>query len=418
MKVLFVNQYYWPDVAATSQMLTDLCEHLAQRGHDVEVLCSTGQYDNGTSTPGKPARRESHNGVNIRRVPATGFGKRSMLGRIVDYLSFHLVVGLRVLLTGRRHDVLVTLTTPPLIGIYATVVSRLSLGQVRHVCWVMDLHPDCEFALGLFNRDNPLALVLDWLNGLHFRQADRCVALGRHMARRLIDKRVDAEKITVIPVWGHDLANTDVAEAEAVSPDRFVVMYSGNAGLAHTFESICQAMLALKDDQRFAFVFAGGGRRMREIRSFVERHCLKNVRFEDYVPRLQLASWLAVGDVHLISLRPGLAGMAVPSKLYGVMAAGRPVAFAGPRSCETADAIAQADCGKTFDVDDADGLVDFLKALADDPVERRRLGANARSAFEQHYQRQTCCQQWMPVLEELAQDDPEHVDWPNRLPCR
>ena len=418
MRLLFVNQYYWPDVAATSQMLTDLCEHLAQQGHDVNVLCSTGQYDNGTSTPVKPARRQSHNRVNIRRVRATGFGKRSMLGRIVDYLSFHVAVGLRVLLTGKRYDVLVTLTTPPLICIYATAVSRLSLGQVRHICWVMDLHPDCEFALGMLRRDNPLAYLLDWLNGLHFRRADRCIVLGKHMAQRLIEKHVDPERITKIPVWGHDLAQEDTKAFEPSSTDKFVVMYSGNAGLAHTFESICQAMLTLKDDQRFAFVFAGGGRRMRQIRSFAEQHSLENVRFEDYVPRPQLASWLALGDVHLISLRAGLAGMAVPSKLYGVMAAGRPAVFVGPRSCETADTIAEADCGRTFDVDDSDGLVEFLNALADDPVERRRLGNNARIAFEQHYQRQTCCQQWMPVLEELTQGLPERIDWRKRLPCR
>ena len=110
--------------------------------------------------------------------------------------------------------------------------------------------------------------------------------------------------------------------------------------------------------------------------------------------------------------------MAVPSKLYGVMAAGRPAAFVGPGSCETSDAIVQADCGRTFDADDSDGLVGFLKALADDPVERRRLGDNARNAFEQRYQRRTCCQQWTPVLEGLAEDQAERVDWRNRLPCR
>jgi len=414
MRILFVNQYYWPDLAATSQMLTDLCEYLAQQGHDVNVLCSTGEYDTGVSPQQTlPAGLQQHNGVHIHRVRATGFGKRSMAGRIVDYMTFHLAVGLRVLFATRRYDVVVTLTTPPLIGIYATLIRKPGPGGRRHVCWVMDLHPDCEIALGLFSRGNPLVRLLGWLNGQHFRKADRCVVLGKQMAQRLIDKHVDPDKITTIPVWGHDLTPADTQDGKAIADcdlpslpaDRFVVMYSGNAGLAHTFEAICQSMRTLDSDGRFLFLFAGGGRRMQEIKTFAQQHSLQNVRFADYVAREQLGRWLTQGDVHLISLRPGLEGMAVPSKLYGAMAASRPVAFIGPRSCETADAIAEADCGRTFDVDDAAGLTAFLMALANDPAERTRLGNNARSAFEQHYQPHICCQQWTPLLESLTQQN-------------
>ena len=410
MRILFVNQYYWPDLAATSQMLTDLCEHVARQGHEVHVLCSTGQYDHGAPLPRQRPRRERRHDVHIRRLGATGFGKHRLFGRIVDYLSFHLLVGLRLLLRGRRYDLIVTLTTPPLIGVYATVARWLSFGRTRHVCWVMDLHPDCEFALGLFRRGNPGARFLAWLNDGHFRRADGCVVLGPHMRQRLLDKGVDGDRITTIRLWGHDPASADAepdaaplaAALPAPAADRCVVMYSGNAGLVHTFEAICRTMLALRDDPRFVFLFVGGGRRMGELRRFVAAHGLTHVHFAGYVPRPALAGSLALGDVHLVSLRPGLSGLAVPCKLYGIMAAGRPVAFVGPSACETAEAIAAADCGGVFDVDDAVGLTRFLQMLADDPTRRRHLGANARSAFAEHHRAEVCCSQWDPLLATMA----------------
>jgi glycosyltransferase involved in cell wall biosynthesis len=398
MKVLFVNQYYWPDLAATSQMLGDLCEHLARHGHDVHVLCSTGHYDHGTRTEPAAPRYELRNGVHIHRVSATGFGKRSMVGRIIDYLTFHLIIGLRTLLSGHRYDAIVTLTTPPLIGLYATFVRAMTFGHTKHVCWVMDLHPDIEFELGVFRRTSPVPRLLDYLNSMHFRFADRCVALGPHMADRIVAKRVKLDCIRAIPVWGHDLEDHDPVQPN----DKFTVMYSGNAGLAHTFTAICQAALRLQSDERFEFLFVGGGRRMREVQRFKDKHNLDNVVIRSYVPREELGRSLRQADIHLISLRDNLAGCAVPSKLYGIMAAARPVVFIGPGSCETADAIRDADCGKALDTDDTDGLIEFLITCADDPQLCKLMGDNARRAFEHHYQPSVCCERWRPLLEELV----------------
>lgn len=404
MKLLFVNQYYWPDLAATSQMLTDLCEHMAKQGHQVHVLCSRGHCDHGTNLAIDTPPYEHHHGVHIHRVAATGFGKANIPGRLMDYASFHALVGLRTLLAAGRYDAIVTLTTPPLIGIYATIVRTISLGRTRHVCWVMDLHPDCEFELGVFSRRNPIAQLLNWLNGLHFRKANRCVALGPHMARRLHDKGVDPRRIDIIPVWGHDL---DPSPATPFGPDHatFTVMYSGNAGLAHNFDAVCETARLLRDDGRFVFQFVGGGRRMTEVQAFARKHQLLNIRLGGYVPREHLARSLRQANVHLITLRDGMAGIAVPCKLYGIMAAARPAIFIGPEHCETADAIRAADCGRTLTTGNVLGLVETLREYAGDPELCRRLGENARRAFEQHYQPHLCCEQWRPMLERLNTDE-------------
>jgi colanic acid biosynthesis glycosyl transferase WcaI len=406
LKLLFINQYYWPDYAATAQVLTDLAEALAARGDEVHVLCSRGKYDDGSGVPRSLLRHEERRGVHIHRLTATGFGKRTKLGRVLDYLSFHLLIGLRILLTGWRYDGLITLTTPPLVGLYATPVKWLA--RRRHICWVMDLHPDCEFELGMVRRSNPLARLADWLNGLHFRHADRCVVLGDYMARRLRDKRVPAERITAIPIWGHaasglpDDAQPNPLRRQWGLEGKFVVMYSGNAGLIHTFDAICQAALRLRDQERIVFLFVGGGRRIAEIQAFGQRHALANIRIMPYVPREHLGQSLALGDVHLISLREGMAGVAVPSKLYGIMAAGRPAVFVGPQACETADAIRAAPCGRTVGAADADGLAAALTELADNPDLRRRYGAGARAAYQEHYRPEVCVRQWCDLVDEVG----------------
>jgi len=406
MKLLFINQFYWPDMAATSQMMVDLCEQLATHGHEVHVLCSRGQYDAGTRAGQRAARHEVHNGVHIHRVTATGFGKKSMLGRVLDYASFHLLIGLRTLLTGGRYDAVITLTTPPLIGVYATILRRLT--RTKHLCWVMDLHPDCEFELGVFQRNALLPRLFDKLNAMHFRHANRCVVLGDHMARRLTDKGVSPDRLSVIPVWGHDFTDPDQQwSTPQASPLRreldlegkFVVMYSGNAGLVHTFDAVCAAALRLADDPRFVFLFVGGGRRLDEVRAFQAKHNLENIRVRGYFPREQLDQSLTMANVHLITLRDGMAGIAVPCKLYGIMAAGRPSIFIGPDSCETADAIREFECGAALKTDDADGLIRTLLDLVADPAYCASLGRNARMAFDNRYNPNHCAALWREMLE-------------------
>ncbi|QNN22078.1 glycosyltransferase family 4 protein [Planctomycetales bacterium ZRK34] len=393
MKILFVNQFYWPDVAATAQLMVDLCEDLAHQGHDITVLCSRGQYDDGTGAP--TPKRETHNGVNIRRLSAAGFGKRSTLGRVIDYASFHLLCGGYLLRHTRKFDIIVTLTTPPLIGLYATWFK----GKSKHVCWAMDLHPDIEFEMGLWSRRNPVWRIFDWLNGLHFRRADAVVALGGRMMVRLVNKHVQQLRIEVITPWspGDDVQAMERSPWRDTQPwaDKFVVMYSGNAGLIHTFDAVTAAMRELRDDDRFAFVFIGGGKRLAEIDDALA------VKMP-YQPREMLGESLAAADVHLVTLRDGMSGTAVPCKLYGIMAAARPTIYLGPADSDTAIDINQSDAGLTLATDDAAGLVAALRKLADDEAERKRLAANARTAFEQHHSRAACCRRWIDLLESLG----------------
>ncbi len=400
-RLLFINQYYWPDHASTAQHLADLAEALAAEGFECHVLCGQGAYK-----PGSPRlpKQEIHNNVHIHRVPATSLGRRSTLTRMIDYLSFYArAVALALFLP--RFDAVVTLTTPPIIGLVGTILRRLK--GTRHVYWSMDLHPDASLAVGHLS-PNRLVRSLAWLSDFVYRQADKVVVLGPYMADRIIAKKARPDRVTQVPVWsrrdevyplarqGHPL------RASLGLSDKFVAMYSGNLGIAHSFEEFLEAARRLQVREDIVFLFVGGGPRLAEVRAAKECEGLDNVVLLDYFPREQLHVSLSVADVHLISMRREMTGIVVPGKLYGVMASGRPAIFVGPEHCESADTIRQADCGLTIRLGDVAGLVEGLTRLAADQALAQQMGARGRAAFLSNYEKTHCCARWNALIGDLV----------------
>ena len=410
--LLFVNQHYTPDVAATGQCLADLAEHLASDGYDVEVMASRTRY--GAGQVAAPAR-EIVNGVRVTRLAATGFGRRTHLGRIADYASFYMKV-LAKLLFGRRYDGVVFLTTPPLISL-AGWIARVVRGQ-RYGIWSMDLHPEAEVAAGMLREGSFAARVFAWLDARAYRSADFVVDLGAYMQQRVLAKGVDPSKVRSVHIWGgrgesETPAGPNPLTSHFSLDGKFVVMYSGNAGIVHDFGPVLEAMRVLRDDARIFFLFVGGGPRRAEVEAFARRERLTNFAYHDYVPRELLAHSLSVAHAHLISLRREFVGVSVPSKLYGAMASARPILFVGPERCETADAIADAGCGVTVDPYDdgdraaGDRVAHVIRSWVDAPAVARALGARARDAFLERYEHHRCCTAFEGVLRSAWGGQPE-----------
>jgi glycosyltransferase involved in cell wall biosynthesis len=401
--LLFVNQHYTPDVAATGQCLADLAEHLASDGYDVEVLASRTRY--GAEQVSAPAR-EVLNGVRVARVSTTGFGRRTHIGRVIDYASFYVAV-LAKLLFGRRYDGVVFLTTPPLISLIGRIAHALR-GQ-RYGIWSMDLHPEAEIAAGMLRDRSLTARVLSWLDARAYRGADFVVDLGAYMQQRVLRKGVPASRSHTVNIWGGRAEETPSLGHRHLTREleldgRFVVMYSGNAGIVHDFGAVFEAMRVLRDDPHIFFLFVGGGPRRAEVESFARREGLTNFAYRDYFPREMLQHSLSVADVHLISLRQPFVGISVPSKLYGAMASARPILFVGPARCETADAIREARCGMTVDPHDGGDvaagrrIAEALRAWADVPWVGEELGARGRSAFMERYGHEQSCASFESIV--------------------
>ena len=372
-------------------------------GHEVRVICSRGRYLEGKGTA---PRREDRNGVSVQRVAATSFGKRSLLGRLIDYLSFHALATAGVLF-GRSADVVVTLTTPPLIGLCGRLASAFR--GTKHVNFVMDLHPDAEFECDMIRRRSFAGQFFSKIAGSILRQADMNVVLGRFQGARVRNWGVDQSKITEIPVWsdGDEIAPVPHAENPLRERmgwnDRFVVMYSGNAGIVHVFDEILDAAGRLaQTDPEVLFVFVGGGPRKAEIEAGVEAKKLKNVQFLNYFDRSELRFSLSAADVHFMSLSPRHVGVAVPGKLYGILAAGRPVLFVGSPQSDSAATILGAKAGSIFAIGEGGELAGEILELKSNPDKCREQGERGRAHFMKHHERAVCVAAWCTLLESMA----------------
>jgi glycosyltransferase involved in cell wall biosynthesis len=272
----------------------------------------------------------------------------------------------------------------------------------------MDLHPDAEVATGMLEEDRVPARLLHALNDAGYRNADFVVDLGTHMKRRIRQKEVPDDRLHTIPVWNkkeeiYPISHDDnPLRGDLGLAGTFVVMYSGNAGRAHRFEEVLAVMKRLDGHPDIEFVFVGEGPQKERIETFAETHDLSNFRYLPYFPREDLKYSLPMADVHLMTLREEMAGIAVPGKLYGIMAAGRPALMVGPEASESGETIRGYDAGHVVDpsreVDPEQTLYDSVLRLYSDDEERKRLGENGRQAFLETFERDVCCQTWEDLL--------------------
>jgi glycosyltransferase involved in cell wall biosynthesis len=398
VKVLLLNQYFHPDLSATAQMLTDLAEDLAASGLEVTALATRGSYLGGGALPA----RDEHKGVAIRRLWATSLGKRSLVHRGLDYASFYASAAL-ALATMPRQDVVVALTTPPLIAA-AGLVAR-SLRGSRLVYWVQDLYPEVAVAFGVMSPGSPAARLMGAVSRAVLSRADAVVALGEAMRERCVAAGARPDRTAVIPNWADGAAVRPVPHeenplrAELAGDARCLVMYSGNMGRGHDLGTLLEAARRLRHRRDVAFLFQGDGARRAEVERTAAG--LSNLRLGPYQPRERLAASLSAGDLHLVSLDPPLGGLIEPSKLYGVMAAGRPALFVGPAGSEVARTLTREGCGAAFENGDAEGLSAAIAALADDPARREEMGRRAREALLARYDRRVATARFAELVRSL-----------------
>lgn len=402
MHVLLLNQAFYPDIVSTAQMSRDLADTLVRRGHKVTAVASRSIY----GSKGAVLPKSDHvDGIEIRRVGASLFGKSGIAARAADFGLFYLLAAGKVL-TGPKPDVVVSFTTPPFIAAVG-LLTRLLRGS-RAVYWVMDLYPDLPVATDVMDPDSFSTGFFERLNRFVLRHSDADVVLGRCMRDRVIAKGTPGERVHEIPVWADTSGITGIARDD--SPyrkewnlgDAFTVMYSGNFGIGHETGTICRAMLRLRDRADIKFVFVGGGKRREEVEAFIRDNQLANAAWHEYVPRERLGESLAVADVHLISLKEGVEGIMVPSKLFGNMASARPSIFIGHPSSEIARVLEETRSGLCVREGDDAALVDAILELKGNPALAADMGARARRDMQGRFDRDTAAGQFVDLLESLT----------------
>jgi putative colanic acid biosynthesis glycosyltransferase WcaI len=399
LRILVFNRSYYPDVEATGQLLTELCGDLAAV-HDVHVVAGQPNF---VLIEGRwLMQADCHQGVNITRVRNFRFSKKSLIGRVVGLLSY-LILAFWVGLRSARPDVIIVETDPPVLGVLGVLLKRWH--RCRLIYYLQDLYPEVGIALGRM-KPGMMTKALHWATQVGLRGADRVIVLGEDMRAKVIRRGIPSAKMALVPNW----ADTDLIYprprtnpfAEVAPPDdAMVVMYSGNLGLSQNLDQLLEVARDLRD-MPIRFYVVGEGAAKERLISKARDWNLSNVRFFSYQAKEKLGESLAAADVHFIPLRRGLAGAIVPSKLYGVLAAGVPFIAAVDADSEVAQVASATGAGLVIQPDSVSELSATLHWCLQNRTKLPAMGHRGRAIAETHFSRPVCVKSFQQVIASVA----------------
>ena len=398
-RVVLVNRFYWPDQSATSQLLTDLAEHIASSGTRVVIVTSRLRY---TSSKERLPPIDRHNDVEIRRVWTTGFDRTSLAGRAFDFLTFYLFASLALIKIVQRGDFVVAKTDPPLIQIFAWFATWIKRGRL--VNWCQDLFPEVVYAVAEQRNRGAIGATLHRLRNFALHRSEMNITISNEMSKTLVAQGVDKSRIQVIRNWCDPTIAPISSSANALRQrwglkGHFVLGYSGNLGRAHIPDKMHLLINELADIASLRFLFVGSGHGMKWLRQQCHQEGHNHVIFKPYQPRETLSLSLSVPDIHLVSLRSGCQNFLAPSKYYGILAAGRPIAFLGDRDCELAEEIEQSQFGTILDIDHVQTWRDQILDMIKNKAELAAMGSNARRAYEAQFTARKSLDAWSRVID-------------------
>jgi len=389
-------------------MVSGLAFELASTGKDVHVITSRQLYDKpGADLPANEITR----GVHVHRVGTTRFGRSRLLGRAIDYLSFYFSSWRCALSLARQGDIIIAKTDPPMISLVGMVAAKQQGAKL--VNWVQDIYPEIAIEFGVPFLIAPVRRVLFWLRDKSLKAATSNVVLGRLPARLVLARGVPLDAVTIIHNWSDDdeivpVAHVDNRLRQAWGlGDKFVVGYSGNLGRTHEFLTVLSVSERFRNNHRIVFLVIGGGHQNDALAREVGLRGLdRSFLFVAYQDAAQLKYSLGAPDVHWISLRPKFEGLIVPSKFYGIAAAGRPVISIGSKEGELGSLVEQHQCGFTIEEGDVDSLEKAITLLSCDPDLCATLGRRARLMLDQHFTRRQAFEYWQALLSEVELGQP------------
>lgn len=391
--ILIISQYFYPDISATGNVLTQLALDLIKAGYKVKVI--SGKSD------GQIKKYENYNGIEIWRVKYFNYKKGKGFIRILSFFSFSLSVLLQLLSTRNYHSLLIV-SNPPIVPFIGYLVKKVNK-QIKFSYLLHDLYPDVAITTGAVNKTSILVKVMSWFNTKIFKSADHIIALGRDVKQRLLEKKqIEDHKIKIITNWA------DKKEIQKPSyidfkkklgiHEKFVVMYTGNLGLFYDLDYIIKALPNIKEYKDIALVFIGEGNYKEDLKVMVEELNLTNVYFFPFQDKGYYGDVLHMADVLLVTLAKGMEGISVPSKTYGYLAAGKPILGVLPKNSEIGMLIDEEKLGYRVDPQDIDDFCLKLIHLYLNEDLRSELGNNGKSLFNRFYERNLVTKKYIEIL--------------------
>lgn len=398
--VTLISQYFYPETAATAQLLTELAVELCQRGMNMVVYTAQPSYHCRKRLP----KKEILHGVRIHRLFSTQFGKKRLHGRLLDGITFSIAAFFKLLLS-RQRGILLATTNPPFLIWVVLFISILR--KRKYVVLIHDVYPDVAIKLGYMSEKGVITRIWRWLNKHSYKRARAIVVLGEEMRRIIQQAGADPSKIHVIHSWAD--GSLLYPQKKDKNPfvkqhgleGKIVVLYSGNLGQAHDLESLVEAADQLRDLQELVFLFIGEGAKKEKLVSMVREKGLVNVVFLPPVPYEELRFSLPAGDIGVVTLERGVEGLCEPSKLYAYLAAGLAILALVGRSSEVARIIEMHKCGFRVDQNDVKGVVEVLRRWMVNREEMEEMKHRARKCFEQHYDKRIAIGKYLELLRTL-----------------
>jgi colanic acid biosynthesis glycosyl transferase WcaI len=398
MHILLLNEYYPPDTSATAKMAVQVAETLA-RHHRVTVVAGRPSYDADENYAFSFLRRDVRNNVTVERVGSTTYSRHQMRGRVSNYLSYLALAIPRALAVCA--DVVLAMTDPPIAGIAGSYIAGLT-GR-PFVYNIRDMYPDMAVGGDIVR---PSYWVERWeeVHRRALRSAARVIVLGDDMRNRILSKGVEPERVVIVrdgtspPAFNAELNDPIVQEIRGGFP--FVVLHAGNLGFYGAWRTLLKAAEILRNEG-VGFVFVGDGANRAAIES--EAANLPNVRFLPFRPAEQIPQVMRAGDLHVVTVRRGLEGVVVPSKLYSILAAGRPVLAVAPEESDAARISQESACGIAGDPDDPAGVARAIRELRHDRSRLASMSLRARETAGK-YARLNELEKFVGIIEEASRE--------------
>ena len=387
-KIIVISELYYPEQNATGHFLTGIAEGLSEDGFEVSVLCGQPTYN---QRGVKALSKEERNGVLIRRCRATTFDSKNIVGRLFNFITISCSIAWHSLLHIRGSYKVLVVTNPPLLPFFIRIICWLK--RARFFLLVHDVYPDVLVPLDILKKSSFIYKSISMFSRWLFNSANKIIVLGRDMRDLVIKKSVNlnSEKVVIIPNWAdvNDIGPMAKSSCFLVQKhkldDCFIVQYSGNHGRTHDLESLVKAAEELKDNKEIVFLFIGAGSGKKALIEYVKKNNLRNIIFEDYVAKSDLNQALNASDLFIISFKKGMAGISVPSRMYNIMAAARPILASVDKDSEVGQVVIEEGIGFQVKPRSPKELVNKILTFKLDIEMANSMGERARQCSVKKY---------------------------------
>jgi len=401
--LIILSQYFYPDIASTGQLLTELAEDLKKYNYNIKVYTGKPSYYKSIK---KCDKKGIYRGINIYRVSATRFNKNIIIGRLCNFLSYFFSVSFKLLFSKDRYPLLIV-SNPPFLSVLGFLLKKNR--NQKYIYLIHDIYPDIAIKIGYLKKNSIIVKIWRKINYQVLKEADEIIVLGEYMAETLkkIYLNLDKDKIKIIHNWADEKIILPIKKEENWFAkkynliDKIVVLYSGNIGLFQDLKTIIRAAERLKNYDDIIFLFIGDGGGLYELKEMVKNCNLTNIKFLPYQLKKYLPFSLTSSDISIVTLEKGVEGLAVPCKIYGILASGRAVLGLIGENCEVADIISNANCGFRMEQGDVNALVEKIKYIYENPEILKTMGENSRRYFERHFTRSQMTRKYYEILKSM-----------------